>query len=185
MAPVVRLALICVVVFGIAAGALTRVLPQTGQATADPALASAGPWGRLAPTAPGNPGRPSPSGPSRPMVVGRDGGGMFHLSGQINGLPVQFLVDTGADLVSIPAEQADSLGLVINHGENEATLATASGTAQGTLVKLERLEVAGTELHDVDAVVVNGLHMTLLGQSALRRLGKVEMSGDSLVISPN
>ena len=38
------------------------------------------------------------------------------------------------------------------------------------------------EVRNVDAVVVEGLPTNLLGQSVLRRLGKVELSGDRMVI---
>jgi aspartyl protease family protein len=61
---------------------------------------------------------------------------------------------------------------------------TASGTGYGALVRIDRLEVAGRELHDVPAVVMQGLTTNLLGQSALKQLGKVELQGDRMVIKP-
>ena len=63
-------------------------------------------------------------------------------------------------------------------------LRTASGTANGARVKLDRLVVSGQVLHDVEAVVVEGLGVNLLGQSALRQMGRVELQGDHMVIRP-
>jgi len=49
-------------------------------------------------------------------------------------------------------------------------------------VRIDRLVVADHELENVDAVVVRGLSVSLLGQSALRRLGPVSLDGDRLLI---
>ena len=52
----------------------------------------------------------------------------------------------------------------------------------GAQIKLDELEVAGERLREVDAVVVKGLAVNLLGQSALRKLGSVQLKGDSMII---
>ena len=61
---------------------------------------------------------------------------------------------------------------------------TASGVGYGAPITLDEIEIAGQKLHDVDAVVVKDLGTNLLGQSALRRLGSVELKGDKMVIKP-
>ena len=63
-------------------------------------------------------------------------------------------------------------------------LQTASGTADGAPVVIDRIDVAGTSLTGVNAVVVRGLSTMLLGQSALKRLGTVTLRGDTMVIQP-
>ena len=52
-------------------------------------------------------------------------------------------------------------------------------------VHVDEIYVAGVELHNVDAVVAQGLDRNLLGQTALRQLGKVSQQGDEMVIAPN
>ena len=79
---------------------------------------------------------------------------------------------------------ADRLGLNVSPGDYRPMLRTASGTANGARVKLDRLVVSGQVLHDVEAVVVEGLGVNLLGQSALRQMGRVELQGDHMVIRP-
>jgi len=61
---------------------------------------------------------------------------------------------------------------------------TASGVGYGAPVTIDSLEVGGQEFRGVPAVVVEGLTVNLLGQSVLRQLGKVELSGDRMVIRP-
>jgi aspartyl protease family protein len=72
----------------------------------------------------------------------------------------------------------------VSPGDFRPMLRTASGAAEAARVKIDRLSIGGSELHDVDAVVVVGLGTNLLGQSALRRLGKLEQDGDRMVIDP-
>jgi aspartyl protease family protein len=49
-------------------------------------------------------------------------------------------------------------------------------------VNIDRLELDGEEFANVHAVVVEGLQENLLGQSVLRRLGNVQLSGDRMII---
>jgi aspartyl protease family protein len=114
----------------------------------------------------------------------RDGSGQFHLNVRINGRDAAFLVDTGADLVAIGEAEASQMGITVTPDQFRPIMRTASGTGYGVLVRIDRLEVAGRELHDVSAVVMQGLATNLLGQSALKQLGKVELQGDRMVIKP-
>lgn len=119
------------------------------------------------------------------LLLLRDGSGQFHLTAGVNGSEVQFLVDTGADMVALTEEEAQGLGIVLSPSDFEPMMQTASGIANGATVKLDELEVAGVPLHDVDAVVVQGLTTNLLGQSVLRQLGGIELKGDKMVIHPH
>ena len=126
-------------------------------------------------------GKPEPRG-GEAMVLDRDGRGQFHLSADVDGQPVEFLVDTGADIVALTVEEAERLGLEIDPEGFAPVGQTASGVGNGQVVSLDRLEVAGNEFRDVDAVVMAGLSTNLLGQSILRQLGGVTLEGDQMVI---
>ena len=119
------------------------------------------------------------------LLLQRDGSGQFRLTAGVNGSEVEFLVDTGADMVALTEEEAQALGIVLSPEDFEPMMQTASGVANGATVKLDMLEVAGVPLHDVDAVVVQGLTTNLLGQSVLRQLGGIELKGDKMVIHPH
>ncbi len=111
------------------------------------------------------------------VALKADETGQFHIDTMINGAPVTFLVDTGANMVALTEAQAEELGLSVLPEDFEPNMQTASGTGYSAPVHLERLEIAGIELRDVDAVVVRDLGINLMGQSVLRKLGSVEMKG--------
>ena len=106
--------------------------------------------------------------------------GHFVASGQINGQPVSFLLDTGATDVSIPAGLAERLKLEQGFG---VTLRTANGLSEGYRTRIERLQLGDIVLHDVRALVAPGLHgdQVLLGMSALNKLEFTQRGGTMLL----
>ena len=129
-------------------------------------------------------GKPKPKAKATTdaLLLRRDKSGQFHLDADVNGSTVNFLVDTGADMLALTEEEAANLNLNVSPGDFEPVMQTASGVGYGAPVTLDEVEVAGVTLHDVNAVVVRGLSVNLLGQSVLRQLGGVELKGDSMVI---
>ncbi|MGA2080217.1 MAG: retropepsin-like aspartic protease [Holophaga sp.] len=103
-------------------------------------------------------------------------------SGQDNGLvlvealvgdePCCFIVDTGAQLVCLPVELVDALGLTSRLGE-EAPLTLAGGQkVRGRAITLPRVAAAGMTLDDVAGSAVPASEVGidgLLGQSFLKR----------------
>ena len=81
--------------------------------------------------------------------------GHFAADGLVNGMPVRFVVDTGASLVSLPASEASRLSIDYRKGQ-KALMGTANGTTTGYLVKLDTVKVGSVTLHGVDAVVMEG-----------------------------
>ena len=125
---------------------------------------------------------PKPEDDDKVLTLNRDGQGQFTLRADVNGSEVEFLVDTGADMVALTEEEAANLGIMPDEEEFQPTMQTASGTGYGAPVMLDELEIAGQRLHDVEAVVVKDLGTNLLGQSALRQLGGIELKGDKMII---
>lgn len=106
--------------------------------------------------------------------------GHFVASGQINGQPVDFMLDTGATDVSIPSELAERLKLEKGFG---VTLSTANGRTQGYRTRIDRLQLGDIVLRDVRALVVPGLDgkQVLLGMSALNKLEFTQRGGTMLL----
>ena len=125
---------------------------------------------------------PAASGFDDAMVLQRGPGGQFHIEAQVDGQTADFLVDTGADIVALTVDEAGRLGYPVDPADFVPMMQTASGTGNGTLIHLDRLEVAGAEFHDIDAVVLDGLGVNLLGQTVLAKLGQVSLEGDRMVI---
>jgi len=115
-------------------------------------------------------------------VIRRKAAGRFYLDADVNGQPVRFLIDTGADVVALTTDDAARLDIDADPATFRPIARTASGTGYGATVTIERLDVAGRELRDVRAVVVDGLETNLLGQSVLRQLGRIELHGNEMTI---
>lgn len=122
------------------------------------------------------------SSPSKPSVkLLNDGHGMYHVNGQINGRPINFIVDTGATLVSMNERDADRLGIDYLAGQ-VAQASTAAGISKIYLVDLASVKVGTIELKNVKGAVHEGNfpEKTLLGMSFLKR---VEMRNSNGVLT--
>lgn len=104
------------------------------------------------------------------VVLNPDARGHYVTLGQINGGTVQFLVDTGATLIALPAAEARRLGINYQSGPRGYT-ETANGKALAYRVKFDSVKVGDITLFGVDGVVLegDGLKVTLLGMSFLNR----------------
>jgi aspartyl protease family protein len=116
----------------------------------------------------------------REVVLQRNKFGHYVTSGGINGEPVTFMLDTGATGVAIPGAVAARLGL--ERGRAFPTR-TANGIATSYAVSLERVNVGGIELRDVQAGITPGLTTdeVLLGMSFLKHI-EFTQRGDTLIL---
>ena len=106
------------------------------------------------------------------VQVWRDTTGMYTTVGSIDGLPVSFLIDTGATQVAMNASQARRLGIDYHVTGNLAEVTTASGVARAWMVTLDSVKVGDLEVRNVSAVVLEGEQpkVTLLGMFYLGRM---------------
>jgi aspartyl protease family protein len=99
--------------------------------------------------------------------------GHFVSAGQINGQAVQFMVDTGASLISLSVTEAERIGLNYKAGQM-VRMNTANGVSQGWLTKLSSVRLGSVNVYEVDAVVSSGgMPYVLLGNSFLARFQMV------------
>lgn len=122
--------------------------------------------------------------PQSSMVqIWPDHNGMYSTVGSINGLPVRFLVDTGASAIAMNAGEARRLGIDYLLEGTPGQVRTASGLAAAYRVTLDRVQVGAVRLHNVAALVLEGEHpeQVLLGMSFLGRL-KMEREGGAMVL---
>ena len=111
----------------------------------------------------------------------------LYVKSNVNGLPMEFIFDTGAELVSMSATEYNYM---LKHGylkKEEVLGSTYFGNAEGEqmsglYVKLRELEVAGVKFYDVRALVTSGGDDMLLGQTLFSRLGSYEIDNEHHVI---
>lgn len=103
----------------------------------------------------------------RKQIPYRDVQGQMHVAGRVNGVPVDFIVDTGASLVVIPRAVAAQAGI---EAAGSTRLQTANGMMDAPVARIRRLSVGALRadgvravVHDVDA---SG-RMGLLGMNVL------------------
>ena len=115
------------------------------------------------------------------LMLQADSRGHFVTSGRVNGAGAQFLIDTGATLVSIGRSDADRVGLDYRKGA-VAQSSTANGVVRVWRLRIDSLEVGGLRFHDVDAAVhESDLPINLLGMSFLNRT-QWQRDGDKLIL---
>ena len=116
-------------------------------------------------------------------VTERQGDGLYHLTGRRRGAQAEFVVDTGASVTVLTADDAARLGATPVSGADGAMLATAGGRTSMTWMRLPSLDIAGRHLAAIDvAVVENGIGRSLLGQDILTQLGTIVIADDRLEI---
>ena len=105
----------------------------------------------------------------RKSVPYRDVGGQMHVEGQVDGVSVDFVVDTGASMVVIPRAVADQAG-ISTEGAASISIQTANGIVDAPIVKLDSFDLGSLHADGISAVVHNidaGGQMGLLGMNFL------------------
>lgn len=113
----------------------------------------------------------------------RSGDGHFYAQVSVNGMPVEFLVDTGASVVALTAADASALGLMWSDADVGVIGSGASGPVMGVPVTLDSVQLGGHEARTVEAVIIpDGLGISLLGQSFLSTVNPVRIEDDRMVL---
>jgi len=116
------------------------------------------------------------------IILAADSRGMFHADGSINGVPVRFMVDTGATFVGMSANEARRLGIDYQKGR-KVMMQTANGRVLNYLVTLDRVRLGDIELSGVEGVVGDqDMPFALLGMSFLNRL-EMQRDGSSMTLT--
>lgn len=114
--------------------------------------------------------------------------GLYLIPCKVNGVPMKFIFDTGASTVNISMTEA--LFLFKNghiqesdiKGTSHAQIANGE-IVENTRILLHKIDIGGIELNDVDATVSHNLNAPLLlGQSAINKLGTIQLEGSNLII---
>lgn len=110
--------------------------------------------------------------------------GHFYADANIDGASIRMMVDTGASIIALTADDADAAGVQWDPSQVRVIGRGASGDVLGVPARLESVEIGGFRREAIDAVVVpEGLDVSLLGQSYLSKIGSVKIADDTMVMS--
>ena len=111
--------------------------------------------------------------------------GHFWLRASINGVPANFMVDTGATLTAISEDVAKRAGLEPRRGGLPILITTANGTISAQVASVDRLTFGNVEARGIDAVVAPNFGDTnVLGMNVLARLESWRVEDGELVLVP-
>jgi len=127
--------------------------------------------------------QPAPAD-SRSVIVSRNSRGHFQLDARVDGRRLPFMVDTGAPVIALTADDAATLGIHPAASAFTAMVRTANGIVRAAPVELDRVEIEDITVRNVAAMVLpdGALSENLLGMSFLSRLHRWEFADGKLVL---
>jgi aspartyl protease family protein len=98
--------------------------------------------------------------------------GHFIVKAEINGRNVRVMVDTGASAVALSYEDAQDVGLRPGSLDYNVPVSTANGVVKAAGVNLDKVEIDGVRVTDVQGLVMPKgiMRGSLLGMSYLAKL---------------
>ena len=119
--------------------------------------------------------------PANSHTIRRADDGFFYVSATLNGVPIRFLVDTGASVAVLTESDARRVGAKPLAGEAPAKMGTAGGSVPMTWTNLDQLSLGTHDIRNVRAAIVSDdLAISLIGQNVLAKLSAIHIEGDEM-----
>ncbi len=118
------------------------------------------------------------------VVVPRARDGHYYLTLDINGAPVDFVIDTGATDIVLTKSAAEDAGLDPKNLNYLGRAFTANGEVRTAPVRLDTIAIGPYVDRNVFAVVNGGdMDQSLLGMGYLQRWGRIAIEGGELTLT--
>ncbi|AQR74022.1 TIGR02281 family clan AA aspartic protease [Sphingomonas sp. LM7] len=121
-----------------------------------------------------------PADAPKETVIQPDRNGHFFAFAEVDGEMIKFVVDTGADMVALTEEDARRARIKFDPDGFEVIGRGASGDVYGQRVVIDDVVLDGKRVRDVHGAVIEDLDVSLLGQSFLRHMRSVHMTGGEM-----
>ena len=109
--------------------------------------------------------------------------GHFWVSGENNGEPVKFLVDSGATMTTIGSETASRAGVAINPGRDQL-VRTGNGIIRVASGRADQLAIGPIQRNGMRLHVAQGEDLNVLGMNFLSSLDRWGVEGRWLILQP-
>lgn len=120
---------------------------------------------------------------SESVTLPRAQDGHYYLEADVNGEPIQFVIDTGASQIVLAQKDAIRAGLNPDELQYYGRAFTANGEVRTAPVKLDNFKIGPFEDRNIGAVVNEGdLDQSLLGMDYLQRWNSVEISNGKMIL---
>ena len=111
--------------------------------------------------------------------------GHFWVRAEVNGVPGNFMIDTGATLTAISAPLAERAGLEPRRGGIPIMLGTANGTVQAEVATIDSLTFGNVSASGTDAAIAENFgDFNVIGMNVLARLGSWRVEDNTLILVP-
>ncbi|WP_247717939.1 retropepsin-like aspartic protease family protein [Qipengyuania proteolytica] len=111
--------------------------------------------------------------------------GHYWVRAEVNGVPGNFMIDTGATLTAISAPLAEQAGLAPRRGGIPIMLGTANGTIQAHVATVDSLVLGNIRATGTDAAIAESFgDFNVIGMNVLARLGSWRVEEGTLILVP-
>lgn len=121
---------------------------------------------------------------STTVTLARTDDGHFHARALIGEVPVSFLIDTGASVTTLAAEDAERLGIDVVALDYRVPIATANGTGRAAAATLNRFALGGISRPRLGVLIAapGALDTSLIGMDLLSSLDSFRVEGNRMVL---
>jgi len=116
------------------------------------------------------------------IALARHDDGHFYAGAEVNGSTIEFMVDTGASVVSLSRADAERAGITVDPDLFEVVAEGASGPVMGIAVVLREVSLGDHRVTDVPALVLADSGQSLLGQNFLSKFQSVSIENDQMML---
>jgi len=119
-------------------------------------------------------------------VIAMRADGHFWVKAQLNGEPVDFMIDTGATYTTVPQSVAQRTGLAASEDGEGRLLDTANGTVVARMGLAHSLRLGTIEASDLPLAVLPDTQndTAVIGMNLLSQMKSWRVEGERLILTP-
>jgi clan AA aspartic protease (TIGR02281 family) len=114
-----------------------------------------------------------------PFIMKQGENGHYFVDGIVNNHKLNFVIDTGASLITLPQKFAEKAGILCQH---DAMSHTANGVTRSCTTTIQTLQFGNFTLKNIEAMIAPNLDQPLMGMNVLKQFRVEQNSGEMRLI---